>query len=500
MLRHIDQTGDIRILELNTRRLSSDIGRFMSAEHLAKACDPGQAALVDLSRATRLEHSGLAVLLTASQGSVPVGFFGLSEPLSAKVSRMGFDNVLTVFANRQAAMSSDWARKYRLAGRRAVILSAGKGTRCAPLTRDVPKPMLDILGKPVIERLVDHLSGFGIRDYLLNPGHLGPVINTHFGDGHRFGVHVAYLNEGRTGPDGWEAAPLGSASSLARLAHGHSAFERDTFVLCGDALTDLDMAAMMDHHLASGAMATIAAQHVAPELVSKYGIIVADESGRVASFQEKPERNAARSRLANTGIYIFSPDALCLLPDVPNLDIAKDLLPAILRIGGGISVFAPKFQWTDIGCARDYFGALVAAIGDPKMRGHDAQEIAPNLFAAPGAQVAARAQISGPVWVESGARIAPGAKIDGPAFIGAGAVVEPRSLLRNSALMPGTHMARGAAVVDTIAAGNWAVCHPLADGSRVASPPLDLVSSVETQAVVRAPRNRGHFAMLRAAG
>lgn len=498
MLTKIEQHGDIQILRLNTKRLSSDAGRFLSDTGMQTRLLPDQVALIDLSSVMRLDYSGVALLLTLHQGPRAVGFFGLRDTVRARLAETGFDKVLRVFDDKPRALASPWARRYRLAGRQAVLLSAGKGTRAAPLTRDVPKPMLDILGKPVLERLMDFMAGFGMRDFMLNPGHLGPQIHTHFGDGHRFGYRVRYMNEGTYGPEGWSARPIGSASALSRLANQHAAFERDTIVLCGDALIDLDLAEMMDHHISSGAMATIAAQTVAPELVSKYGIIVTDDDGQMTSFQEKPAREQARSRLANTGIYIFSPEALRLLPDRAEMDIATDLLPAIQRAGGRIQAYSPGFSWTDIGCACDYFAAVSAALQGDIELADPGNLSAGGVIVGIGAQVSPRAKLAGPVYVGAGAKIMPGAQITGPAVIGRDAVVEARTVLRNSILMPDTRLRRGGMLVDMIASGHWAVSHPLADGRTLPVPPADLVEPVTPALAMAAPSGRTAF--LQAAG
>jgi len=219
----------------------------------------------------------------------------------------------------------------------------------------------------------------------------------------------------------------------------------------------------------------------------------------VTSFQEKPPVGQARSRLANTGIYIFSPEALALLPDRNDQDIAHDLLPAILRAGGRIQVHADPFNWTDIGCARDYYAAIAAALEsriDAAAIGEQSRE---GLWLGDGAHVSHRARISGPVYVAPGAEIAAGAEVIGPAMIGRDCEIEPRSLVKRSLIMPGTRLHKGALAVDSIASSDWAVSHPLADGRALSNPPLDLVSSVTT-AIARTKPTRVVPLSLRAAG
>jgi len=479
MIHTLEVLGDLHLVQLKTRALGSDAGRYFNAQTLCASDGGPRAVLVDLSHVRRITHSGLALLLTVHQGPVDIAYHSLTPKVAAFIARAGFDDVLRLFPDPDAALSTPWARRHSLSGHRAVLLCAGKGSRCAPLSQDVPKPMFDILGKPVLERLMDHVSSFGVRDFILNPGHLGPQVHRHFGDGHRFGKRITYLNEGTHGVDGWSATPLGSASSLARLHHSHSAFERDTFVFCGDALFDIDLARMMQAHRDTNAWASVAARHVAPQDVSKYGIIETDEHGSVVTFQEKPSQQDARSRLANTGIYIFSPQALALLPDRPGQDIAFDLLPTILELGERIQVFSPQFSWSDIGCPRDYFATLTAALQERIGAPACGTLTNPAQWHAPSAQVSPLAELSGPVYVAPGAQVKAGARIIGPSVIGENAIIEGRTLIRNSAIMARTHVEEGAAVSDMIASGDWAISHQLADGSKVSSPPLEFVTSLD---------------------
>ena len=436
-------------------------------------------ALFDMSSVRRLSYEGIAALLELTASPVMrVAFCHLQAGPKERLASSGIAAALPLYDTVACARESDEFKKLRLVGCRAVILSAGKGSRLAPLTEETPKPMLDLLGRPVLDHIIGHLQSFGIREYLINPGHLGMQIPAHFN--RRRDVSVFYTHEGQMGSDGWSGEPIGSASTLARLQRRHSALPDDTIVMCGDALIDLDMAELMAAHRASGAEVTIAAKQVPPDETQKYGIIVADADGRISSFQEKPASGEARSTLANVGVYVISPRAVARLADQPGLDIASDLLPAILANGGHIQVHAPDFSWVDIGCGKDYYRAVemglrglvpgVTPLG---------QEIQPNVWIAPGATVSPRARLEGPCYIGPDAYVHAGSEITGPSVVGANTIIEPRAVVRNSILRPDTHVVSGAYVDSMIAGPRWAVAHQHADGSPQNRSRLERVRTLE---------------------
>jgi len=188
---------------------------------------------------------------------------------------------------------------------KALILAAGRGTRVRPLTDTLPKPMIPIINKPVMEFLVEHLRRFGVRQIMVNTSYMAPQIENHFGDGRRFGVQMAYSFEGREQDGKLLDEPIGSAGAIKKI-HDHSGFFDETFlVLCGDAIIDLDLDELLQFHRQKKALATLALREVPLEEVSHYGVVVRDNEGKVTEFQEKPAQAQARSRMINTGIYIF---------------------------------------------------------------------------------------------------------------------------------------------------------------------------------------------------
>lgn len=449
------------------------------------------AVIVDLGAPDLCDHAGLAELIElfrASSIQMSLSFCNAGPTVAAALAAVGLDRLLPFRATVQDVLAEPSYRKLQLVGLRAVVLCAGTGSRMQPMTHLVPKPMLDVAGRPVLEHILRHLESFGLSDIVLNLGHLGPQIPAHFKAVGRGAQNLFFLPEGHFAPDGWAAEPLGSMSTLARLGGRHFAFHDDTFVLCGDALVDIDLARMLDCHRKSDAAVTIAVQEIDASEVDRYGIVATDSSGRIVDFQEKPHRSEALSRQANTGIYLFRPDALAALPDEPGLDIAKDLFPRLIRAGMRLQTYAEPFQWTDIGCGRDYYRAVAQVLsGQLPQVAPSGSRTGDMIWTSPGAIVSPRAEIIGPCHIGAGAVIEAGAKIIGPCAIGAGSVVEGSSLVRESLVWSGTRVTTGTWVDQMIAAPDWAMTHHYADGKPRPCLPLDGLISVTLPPAVEPP-------------
>ena len=186
---------------------------------------------------------------------------------------------------------------------KAMILAAGKGTRVQPITHTIPKPMIPILQKPVMEFLLELLRQHGFTEVMVNVSHLAEEIENYFRDGQRFGVEIAYSFEGRIEDGELIGDALGSAGGLKKIQNFQKFFDDTFVVLCGDALIDLNLSEAVRKHRQSGALATIITKRVPKEKVSSYGVVVTDDDGRVKAFQEKPgveERSAMRSTPVST--------------------------------------------------------------------------------------------------------------------------------------------------------------------------------------------------------
>lgn len=343
---------------------------------------------------------------------------------------------------------------------KAMILAAGKGTRVRPITYTIPKPMIPILQKPVMEFLLELLRQHGFDQIMVNVSHLAEEIENYFRDGQRFGVQIAYSFEGKIDDDGkLEGEAIGSAGGMRRI-QDFSPFFDDTFVvLCGDALIDLDLTAAVKWHRAKGAIATIITKSVPKEEVSSYGVVVTDEDGRVKAFQEKPSTEEALSTNINTGIYIFEPEVFNYIPSGVEYDIGSQLFPKLVEIKAPFYAIPMDFEWVDIGKVPDYWrairGVLLGEIKNVQIPGH---EVAPGIYT--GLNVAVnwdKVDITGPVYIGGMTRIEDGAKIVGPAMIGPNCWICSGATVENSVIFEWSRLGPGVRLVDKLVFGRYCV-------------------------------------------
>jgi dTDP-glucose pyrophosphorylase len=221
----------------------------------------------------------------------------------------------------------------------ALILAGGRGIRLLPVTNSLPKPMVQVAGVPILERLVNHLLGFGISRIVLSIGHLGDVIEGHFGDGSQFGCDITYLRED-------PANPLGTGGPLGTLSKLFPELSEPLLVMNGDLVTQFDVAAMLDHHQQAGSVATVGAFRYTHEV--PYGVLQVNDAGEIESVVEKP----LRQELVSSGIYVFNPSVLRKVPThtfFPMTQVLTDCIDS----GDKASVWAVDEEWMDVGRPQD---------------------------------------------------------------------------------------------------------------------------------------------------
>jgi NDP-sugar pyrophosphorylase family protein len=202
---------------------------------------------------------------------------------------------------------------------KAMLLAAGQGTRLRPMTNTVPKSMIPICGKPILEHNIEWLRRYGITDLAINLFFLPHIIQDYFGDGSRWGVRITYSLEPRK---------LGTAGGVKRFANF---FDETFLVWYGDNLSTCDLSRLLDFHRAKGGLATIALYQ--REDVTQSGIIGLDDEERITRFLEKPKIDEIFSHWVNAGIYIFERDVLEFIPDQGESDFGRDIFPAMLEAG-----------------------------------------------------------------------------------------------------------------------------------------------------------------------
>ena len=342
---------------------------------------------------------------------------------------------------------------------KAMILAAGKGTRVRPITHTIPKPMIPILQKPVMEFLLELLREHGFTEIMVNVSHLAEEIENYFRDGQRFGVEIAYSFEGRIEDGELIGDAMGSAGGLKKIQNFQHFFDDTFVVLCGDALVDLDLTEAVKRHKAKGALASLITKRVPRDQVSSYGVVVTDEDGRVRSFQEKPEVDEAASDMINTGIYIFEPEVLDFVPSDQAFDIGSDLFPKLVAAGAPFYALPMEFEWVDIGKVPDYWqairGVLLGQVRQVKIPG---KQVHPGIYA--GLNVAAnwdQINVTGPIYVGGMTKIEDGATIIGPAMIGPNCHICEDATIDNSIIFDYSRIGAGVRLVEKLVFGRYCV-------------------------------------------
>jgi NDP-sugar pyrophosphorylase family protein len=321
---------------------------------------------------------------------------------------------------------------------RAMILAAGLGTRLRPLTDGVPKALVRVAGRPVMEHTLELLAAHGFRELYVNVHHHAESIMGHFGDGSRWGVEITYSHE---------AELLGTAGGVKKL---EGSLGKGTFlVVSGDALTDLDLASLWDFHRRKGGLATLVLTPV--EDPSLYGVVITDEDGRITGFQEKPPRERALSDLANSGIYVFEPEALKMIPADSFYDFGSQLFPRFLEEGRDFYGYRHSDYWNDVGSLEVYRqGNFDALLGRVRVR-IPAEEREPGVFLGEDVEVAEGAEVKGPLYLGDGCRVERGAVLQGPLLLGAGTRVGEGARLSRSVLWEGCAVGREAVLEEVLA-------------------------------------------------
>lgn len=226
---------------------------------------------------------------------------------------------------------------------RAFILAGGQGVKMRPFTYELPKPMIPVKGRPILEYTIERLRDVDIRDIVILIGHLGQKIRDHFADGSRFGVKIRYVEEKR---EEGTAAPLRLATQLLR--------SQPFLLFYGDTLIDINVNDLIEFHATTGSLATIALTSI--ENPSEFGVVKM-HGNRVVEFLQKPPKSNKLSHLIYTGVCVLEPKVLDLVPKRGVSMLETDVFPKLAR-DGKLSGYLFEGQWFDIGTPEVYDRAV----------------------------------------------------------------------------------------------------------------------------------------------
>lgn len=214
-----------------------------------------------------------------------------------------------------------------------VVMAGGYGKRMMPLTETVPKPMLPVNGRPLLEHMLEKLHRAGIRSVNLATHYLSDSIVNHFHDGSKFGVHLSYFQE---------EEPLGTAGALAKMSSG----AEPLLVINGDILTGVDIRAMLQFHREHSSQLTVGVRQYDIEV--PFGVVETD-GVKVSRIVEKP----VLRHFINAGIYFVNPAMCRLVPENQYFDM-PDLIEAVINFGGPVVSFPVREYWLDVGQVEQY--------------------------------------------------------------------------------------------------------------------------------------------------
>lgn len=301
---------------------------------------------------------------------------------------------------------------------KAMVLAAGVGSRLDPLTSQLPKPLVPVANRPVMEHLLALLKKHGFCDIVSNLHYMPEEIRQYFGDGSRFGLKIDFR---------YEKELSGDAGGVRAC---RDFFAGETFiVLMGDLLTDADLSAVLKIHKAKKALATIGLKQV--EDVSQFGVALTNKDGFITGFQEKPSNEEALSNLASTGIYVFEPEIFDHMPQTGSLGFGRQLFPQLVE--DGLPVLGAKIEgyWTDVGTIKQYKQSNFDALAG-KLKLNIPGECNGKTYLEAGAVIAQDCQIDGQLLLGAHSQIKENVRLKGQVIIGDNCTIEPNTVLTDT--------------------------------------------------------------------
>jgi mannose-1-phosphate guanylyltransferase / phosphomannomutase len=315
---------------------------------------------------------------------------------------------------------------------KAVIMAGGEGTRLRPQTSNLPKPMLPLVGRPMMEHIVSLLRRHGITDIVVTVAFLPNVIRSYFGDGSELGVRMVYATE---------ESPLGTAGSV-RNARDELA-ER-FLVISGDVLTDIDLTSVIEFHEKNQALATIALAAVENPL--EFGIVITREDGSIERFLEKPGWGQVFSDTINTGIYVLEPEIFERIPEGRAVDFSSEVFPAVLEAGQPLYGCVADGYWEDVGTTAAYLKAhedILAGKVDVEVSGF---ELRPGVWLGKSTSIDPSVTIESPAFIGDNCTIGADAVVGAFATMGANTQVSERAVVRRSVIGENSYIGPAARV------------------------------------------------------
>jgi mannose-1-phosphate guanylyltransferase/phosphomannomutase len=302
---------------------------------------------------------------------------------------------------------------------KAVVMAGGEGSRLRPITANRPKPLVPVGNQPIMEHILGLLARHGITDVVATLHYLADEIQSYFDDGADFGVNLSYSVED---------TPLGTAGSVKKA---EALLGDDTFVIVsGDALTDCDLTKAIAYHKQKGALATLVLYRVPNPL--EFGVVIADDDGRIVRFLEKPSWSEVFSDTVNTGMYILEPEIFEWMESGRPYDWSQDVFPQLLRERKPLFGYVMEEYWCDVGTLQQYREAQEHLLSGKTRLPMQGEEIRPGVWVGPNCAIDEAATIVPPVCLGRNCKVKRDARVGPYTVIGDNALIEEQANVERS--------------------------------------------------------------------
>jgi mannose-1-phosphate guanylyltransferase/phosphomannomutase len=315
--------------------------------------------------------------------------------------------------------------------RKAMLLAAGAGTRLRPLTYETPKPMVPVVNRPVIHHVLDNLLKHGVEEVMVNLHSMPEQVRGYCGDGSRWSLKLGYSHEPKL-----------------------KGFLKDGpfFVMSGDGLSDIDLSAMYAFHRRRGSVATMATKRIDARF--EYGVTLTDSSQRIKGFMEKPSWGDVFSNKVNTGIYLFEPEVLKLIPKNRPYDFGHELWPKLLKMKKPLFAYETDSYWCDVGNLSEYRRCQIDCLDRKAKINIPGVEIRKGVWVQEGTLVDPKAKLIPPVVIGKGGRVAAGATVGPYSVVGDRAQIAADAKLERCILFDNVTVGAGVSLNNCIIGPN----------------------------------------------
>ncbi len=318
---------------------------------------------------------------------------------------------------------------------KAIILAGGQGTRLRPMTAELPKPMVPLFDRPILEHILLHLRRSGITEVAITLHYFPETAASVFGDGSELGMHLTWFREEQ---------PLGTAGSV-RACKAFWEGESDFLVLPGDVVCDFDFLSAVAFHRQHQSTATILLTRTSSP--TEYGLVLTDSEGTITRFVEKPGWGQVFTNQISTGIYVLTPEAMEAAPDATPCDFAQDLFPALLKQNKRLCGVLPYGYWKDIGSCEAYLQVLRDALDGKWKCDFYLPQIFPGVWS--GTELPETVTLIPPCYIGENVQLHERCVIGPHTVLEHGSTVDKRAVLQGSAVL-GASIGTGAALERTI--------------------------------------------------